>query len=142
METNLPGQSQHLLSRKPVPPPTTIEDIREEKPHVQVEPRASQRPSGTLRLWIFEILSLLLALAALAAIVITLELHHDRPLPRWPSLISINSLISIFTTILKACLLLPVTESMQGYETSLTRLTPCPQVLGSSNGIGSVPTDP
>jgi hypothetical protein len=63
--------------------------------------------------WIVEVLSYIFALVALAAIVITLALHNNKPLPRWPSLISINSLVSIFTAILKAAMLLPVAEGNQ-----------------------------
>jgi hypothetical protein len=67
-------------------------------------------------LWIAEILSYTLALVALAAIVITLALHNNKPLPQWPSLISINSLVAIFTSILKAAMLLPVAEGNQATQ--------------------------
>ena len=60
--------------------------------------------------WLIEILSLVVASLAFAAIVITLAVHQNRPLPQWPHLISINSLISVFTAILKAALILPVAE--------------------------------
>ncbi|KAJ9611536.1 hypothetical protein H2200_004720 [Cladophialophora chaetospira] len=53
-----------------------------------------------------------LALAALAAIVITLALHEGKTLPKWPSMISINSLIAVFTAILKAAMLLPIAEGL------------------------------
>lgn len=52
----------------------------------------------------------MLVLLAFAAIVTTLSVHQNRPLPQWPSMISINSLISVFTAILKAALILPVAE--------------------------------
>ena len=77
-------------------------------------PLKRDRSSPLLRLWeyawLIEIVSLLLAIIALAAIVITLSLHQNKPLPQWPSLISINALIAIFTAILKAALMLPVAE--------------------------------
>lgn len=60
--------------------------------------------------WTLEVLSLLLSFAMLAAIIVTLVVHRDRSLPQWPGLISINSLIAIFTSILKASLILPVAE--------------------------------
>ena len=60
--------------------------------------------------WMVEVLSCLLASTALAAIIITLVVHQGKPLPQWPHLISINSLLAIFTVILKASLLLPVAE--------------------------------
>jgi hypothetical protein len=61
-------------------------------------------------IWFMEILSLVLAIIALIAIYITLTIHNDRPMPEWPKLISINTLISIFTAILKASLMMPVAE--------------------------------
>lgn len=64
------------------------------------------------RYWLLEILSLLLATLAFAAIVITLGIHRDKPLPQWPSLISINSLVAIFTAIMKATLMVPVVEGL------------------------------
>jgi Protein of unknown function (DUF3176) len=51
------------------------------------------------------------ALAALAAIVITLSVYSDRPIPNWPHSITINSLIAVYAAILKAAILLPVAES-------------------------------
>ena len=62
--------------------------------------------------WTTEFLSCIIALAALAAIVITLAVHQGKPLPKWPSTISINSLIAIFTSILKAAMLLPIAEGL------------------------------
>ena len=61
-------------------------------------------------MWIAEMLSYLLAILALTAVVIILALHQNKPMPQWPSLISINSLVSIFTSIMKAAMLLPVAE--------------------------------
>lgn len=62
--------------------------------------------------WIIETISCLLSCVAFAAIVLTLALHAGQPMPQWPNLISINSLVAIFTAIMKAALLLPVTEGV------------------------------
>jgi hypothetical protein len=62
------------------------------------------------RPWLPEITSLALACVAFAAIVVTLAIHQGRPLPQWPHLISINSLIAIFNAIFKAALAMPVAE--------------------------------
>lgn len=71
--------------------------------------------------WAIEILSIVIAILALTAIYITLAIHSDQPLPQWPKAISINSLISIFTVVLKATLMMPVAEGMAS---------------GSSKGLG------
>lgn len=62
------------------------------------------------RLWLWELLSIAAAALALVATVITLALHKERPLPKWPSAITINALIAVFTAIFKACLMMPISE--------------------------------
>lgn len=60
--------------------------------------------------WFWETLSIVVAIVALAAMVITLVLHRDRPLPNWPFAITINALVAVFSAILKACLVMPIAE--------------------------------
>lgn len=62
------------------------------------------------RYWLLECFCLVLALLAFAAIIIVLAVHQNKPLPKWPSLISINSLVAIFTAVLKTALMVPVVE--------------------------------
>ena len=49
--------------------------------------------------WTLEILSWLSAAWALAMIALTLGLYHGRPLPHWPSGITMNSLLSVLSQI-------------------------------------------
>ncbi|KAL6407889.1 hypothetical protein AUP68_08917 [Ilyonectria robusta] len=67
---------------------------------------------STLRIWFLEIMSILFALGCLIAIVIVLTVHQNNPLPSRPELLSINSLISVFTTFFKAALIMPVAEGL------------------------------
>ncbi|KAL9637156.1 MAG: hypothetical protein Q9164_002380 [Protoblastenia rupestris] len=60
--------------------------------------------------WLPEFTSLILAIIALVATVILLVSRRDKPQPDWPSLLNINALIAIFSTILKAALLFSVSE--------------------------------
>jgi hypothetical protein len=60
--------------------------------------------------WAFEILSCTFALLCLLAIIVTLVTHQDQSLPQWPRMISINSLIAIFTALMKAALMVPIAE--------------------------------
>lgn len=69
-----------------------------------------EKDSVVQRLWLWEIFSTVVAALAFAAIVITLALRRDRPLPKWPSAITINALLAVFTAIFKACLLMPISE--------------------------------
>lgn len=74
--------------------------------------KPSQRNGWVHRFWIWEVLSILGATIALAAMIITLVLHQDKPLPKWPSAITINALIAVFSAILKACVVMPIAESI------------------------------
>jgi hypothetical protein len=60
--------------------------------------------------WISESAFLLFAIANLAATVILLVLRQDKPLPKWPSVLGINALVSIFSSLFKIGLLFCVTE--------------------------------
>lgn len=72
----------------------------------------NQSDSCIQRLWLWEVLSIAVAALSLAAIVITLVLRRDRPLPKWPSAITINALVAVFTAIFKACLMMPIAEGI------------------------------
>ncbi|KAL9623683.1 MAG: hypothetical protein Q9160_002139 [Pyrenula sp. 1 TL-2023] len=63
-------------------------------------------------IWLKEVLSSIISLAALAIMAFLLSAYQDRTIPRWPSLISFNSLISTFTSIMKAAMLVPVAEGI------------------------------
>lgn len=62
------------------------------------------------RVWLWEILSTLLSIGSLIAIVAILASRDGRPMPEWPRLVTVNSLISFFTVIFKASLLMPIAE--------------------------------
>ena len=49
--------------------------------------------------WTLELLSWLSAAWALGMIILILSLHQDRPLPQWPSSITMNSLLSVLSQI-------------------------------------------
>lgn len=62
--------------------------------------------------WIWELCAMLMSLSSLVAIVLVLRLHDGRPLPDWPFSITINSLVSIFSTIMGFTLLVPIAEGI------------------------------
>jgi hypothetical protein len=47
--------------------------------------------------WTSEALSLIFALLSLLGLIATLIAHRDKPLPEWPQLVSLNSIISLFS---------------------------------------------
>lgn len=73
------------------------------------------------QIWKFEILSNFVALGCIVAIISILAIHQGQPLPDWPDLISINSLIAILTAVFKASLILPVAEG----EFNITKRHTC-----------------
>lgn len=72
--------------------------------------RHRTKSTVNITIWLPEVASFLFALLALVAIVILLAARKDKPLPNWPSVLNINSLVAIFSSISKAALLLSVSE--------------------------------
>ena len=62
--------------------------------------------------WIKELSALLISLLSLLCIILTLRIYDGRPLPKWPLSITINSMVSIFSTIMGMTLLVPLTEGI------------------------------
>lgn len=54
------------------------------------------------RRWTSETFSLLFASLSLLGLVATLVAHQGKPLPQWPQLITINSIISLFSILIRA----------------------------------------
>lgn len=63
--------------------------------------------------WLPETASLVFALSVSVAIVVLLATRQGKPQPDWPSLLNINTLLSIFfTTLLRVSILFPVAEAI------------------------------
>lgn len=74
--------------------------------------KLSPKNSWIHRFWLWEAMSLVGATGALATIVIVLVQHGNRPLPKWPWMISINTFIAIFSAVFKTCLIMPTAEGI------------------------------
>ena len=70
------------------------------------------RPSSTLGTWWIEISACAIALVTLIAIIATLYPHQRKPLPQWPYSLSVNTLLAIYTAVLKATLLATISECL------------------------------
>ncbi|KAI5928124.1 hypothetical protein F4810DRAFT_179976 [Camillea tinctor] len=62
--------------------------------------------------WLFEIAAWVASAIALVAIIITIALTDEKPLPQWPMHITLNSFVSFMSTIMKAALVIPVAEGI------------------------------
>ena len=86
---------------------TSIEDSREKVKEVESSPRYA-----FLRIWWLEVLSCVLFIAVLVAIFVTIFPFKNKPLPQWKYGLSINALVAVYTTILKATVVLVVGEGL------------------------------
>ena len=76
-----------------------------------VRKTARRCPQSVINMtWLPEITIFFLAVFALVAIIVLLAARKDKTLPDWPSLLNINSLVAIFSSVLKAALLFSIAE--------------------------------
>ncbi|KAK1750941.1 hypothetical protein QBC47DRAFT_435543 [Echria macrotheca] len=62
--------------------------------------------------WTFEIASMVTAAAAVAAIIAVLAYYDNKPLPAWPTGITLNALIAVLTTIATASMSVPLSSGL------------------------------
>ncbi|KAI9041824.1 DUF3176 domain-containing protein [Aspergillus affinis] len=62
--------------------------------------------------WALEVISSVVAVAALVAIIAVLYIYDGKPIPDWPYSITLNALISMLSTVMKAALAFPITEAL------------------------------
>jgi hypothetical protein len=84
-----------------------------EKKHPNQNPKHTRFGTSQLdflKPWWIEISACVLVLLAIIAIVLTLAIHHNQPLPNWPFGVSVSSPVSVFVVILKGGMLLILGE--------------------------------
>jgi hypothetical protein len=62
--------------------------------------------------WTVETFSFIFSILTLAGLVVTLVAHQGKPLPDWPQLITINSVISLFSLLMRTGISVVLTEGM------------------------------
>lgn len=89
--------------------------------------------------WLWEVGSCLIAVALLAAIVAILKWRNGLQLPDWPYSITINTIVSLLATFMKASLLIPIAEGMSKDARTCLIISYLnfPKASVSSNGFGS-----
>ncbi|KAI1139212.1 hypothetical protein F5Y05DRAFT_341383 [Hypoxylon sp. FL0543] len=87
------------------------EDLSKRPPSLPPREPACDRDDNS-GWWLFEIIAWVVSAAALAAIIIILAVTDEKPLPQWPMSITLNSVISCMSTLMKAALIIPVAESI------------------------------
>lgn len=86
-------------------------------PHALKPSKANRLNKLWQESWTPEIVSCVLSILSLVAIVIVLALYQNQPIPNWPRLITINSLLSIFSTLLKIGIALPLSQGKRSEHT-------------------------
>jgi hypothetical protein len=102
------GQHTNAPENINIRPPS--ESSRESKqakqPQVHVTQHGTRHPSALGRLfrkgWTAETCSCIFALLSLLGLVATLLAHQNKPMPEWPQIVSINSIISLFALLMRA----------------------------------------
>jgi len=77
---------------------------------------SSQRqslPTAVVKIWIWEIFSIVLAIIVIGGTVIFLHSYNGKPLPEWPTGVTLNTVLSISSTVLRALIMVVLTEGIQ-----------------------------
>lgn len=94
----------------------------------QFDDEQKQRARDTSRTlgksWTAETGSFVVSILAIAGLVGTLLAHQSKPLPQWPQLVTINSIISLFSLLMRACVGVVLAEgTLQMQDRVYCRLT-------------------
>ena len=118
------SQEMHLLSGRGAGPqpyenlPGQPSEDRQHPRHSRVSDiHLSERPSPSLQLykpseWLYEISSLALSVLAVITLICVLRAYENRPNPQWRLGISLNTVVSILSTVFRASLMLPVAHAL------------------------------
>ncbi|OTA55100.1 hypothetical protein K449DRAFT_438930 [Hypoxylon sp. EC38] len=95
------GQNHQLPAHNPSKPPQSLPPR---------ELAAGREDNGGW--WLFEIIAWVVSAISLAVIIIVIAVTDEKPLPQWPMNITLNSFVSFMSTLMKAALVIPVTEGI------------------------------
>jgi len=118
------SQKMHLLSGEGAGP-KPYENLPGQPSEDKQHPRHSERPllfsnrtkTPSLQLyqpggWLYEISSLVLAVVAVIMLICVLRAYENKPNPQWPLGISLNTIVSILSTVFRASLMLSVAHGL------------------------------
>lgn len=91
----------------------TSSDLQTPNTPTQTISRQQQRPPKrpfTLKVWFWEIISVILTIGLIIAIVVILDHYEGRTLPDWPLGINLNTLVALLATFIRTLMLVTVAE--------------------------------
>lgn len=62
--------------------------------------------------WLWELVSCVIAIGSLVGIIVVLYVFDGKSTPDWPYGITLNALISVLETVMKAAMAFPITEAL------------------------------
>jgi hypothetical protein len=77
---------------------------------MDIEPARQQWLPVWLKLWIWELLAMLVALGILIGIGLLLGKHDGKPMPQWEFGLNINSVAAVLATVFRALILVFIKE--------------------------------
>ncbi|KAJ5588442.1 hypothetical protein N7537_011120 [Penicillium hordei] len=111
-----PSKEEYQLTyvRLDDPPETATNGKRKSRPLSVPEQQAILQSQTNFfgSSWTFEILNCLVAVAFLVAIILVLYKFDGKPVPDWPYGITLNALVSVLSTAMKAAMMCIATESL------------------------------
>lgn len=75
-----------------------------------VTPKPKNALLGILKLWKWELVSLLVSILVFVTCIVLLAEFQDRPISYWKAPISINAAVAVISTIFKGALILPISN--------------------------------
>ncbi|KAF4824770.1 hypothetical protein CGCSCA5_v000691 [Colletotrichum siamense] len=90
----------------------TSESSSHEQKGPRARPRRSKKSLRILKDWWQEVLWCVISLATFVALVLVLKEFNQKPLPRWPSGITLNTIIAALSTVARTAFLIPVSEGL------------------------------
>lgn len=96
--------------------PRTSESSNHEPKRADVGRKRSEESLRILKGWWQEIICCVISLAAFAILVIVLKQFNQKPLPRWPSGITLNTIVAALSTIARTAFLIPISEGLSQWK--------------------------
>jgi hypothetical protein len=93
---------QHQVSKCHPSAPTNTSQCKIRHPEPRTGDGWTRAGSILNKAWTVETLSFIVSILALVGLVATLLTHQHKPLPQWPQLVNINSIISLFVLVMRS----------------------------------------
>jgi hypothetical protein len=77
----------------------------------QATTKVKENPVKLLKTWWIEVTSLIIAISALIAIVVTVAGYNNKQQPAWKYALNLNTLVAILSTLMRACIVAVAEES-------------------------------